>query len=238
MRSRSRRASMPMRLIISPPLPTRMPFCPSRSTYTVACRRSRSRLGRSNSSQITPTAWGISSRVRSRTFSRTNSATMTSSASSVPMPSGNQRGPSGKKPATTSTNASTLKPSVEETTISSSKSTKARAASSCLSICSGPARSALVRTSTLGALAAATRSATQASPWPIGALESITKAITSTSASSPRALLLSSEPRPSLGLWMPGVSTITSWQSSRLTTARRRRRVVWATGEVMATFSP
>ena len=45
MRSRSRRASTPMRLIISPPLPTMMPFWPSRSTYTVACRRSRSRLG-------------------------------------------------------------------------------------------------------------------------------------------------------------------------------------------------
>ena len=38
-----------------------------------------------------------SSRVRRKTFSRTNSATSVSSEASVPMSSGNQRGPSGKK---------------------------------------------------------------------------------------------------------------------------------------------
>ena len=53
-----------------------------------------------------------------------------------------------------------------------------------------------------------------------------------------RALFTSRSPSKWWGLWMPGVSTSTIWATSVVRMARRRLRVVWATGDVIATFSP
>src|SRR5438552_17321800 len=75
-RSSSRRASLPMRLSMAPPLPMRMPFCESCSTNTVARMSSRSGRVRSvSSSTRTATAYGTSWCVKWKTFSRTTSAT-------------------------------------------------------------------------------------------------------------------------------------------------------------------
>ena len=55
---------------------------------------------------------------------------------------------------------------------------------------------------------------------------------------APRALCTSRSPSRWWGLWMPGVSTNTSWAVGVVRIPLRRLRVVWATGEVIATFSP
>ena len=133
---------------------------------------------------------------------------------------------------------STLKFSVAESTISSSNLQSSRAAAICFITFSGEARSALVRTSTRLVGAFATRSATQASPRPIGFEASMRKHRTSTSLNSARALLLSSLPSESWGLCKPGVSTKTIWASSVRTTPSMRLRVVCATGDVMAILRP
>ena len=63
-------------------------------------------------------------------------------------------------------------------------------------------------------------------------------ATTSTSDSALSAEVLSSSPSTSWGLCRPGVSTMMSWKSSRVSTARKRWRVVWAVLDVMAIFLP
>ena len=238
-RSTSRRAWVPMRLIIWPPLPITMPFCPSRSTMMVARIEASPSLRQSMSSQMTPTECGTSCRRLFSTFSRTNSATSSSSVASQSMSSGNHRGPSGRCSPTRLTNESTLKPSFAEMTMASSNFASADAASSCALTWSGLARSAFVITSSLkGALEAATCFATHSSPLPTGFVASTRNATTSTSPSSPSATLFSSLPRASFGLCRPGVSTITNCELGVFTTARMRLRVVCATGLVMASLPP
>src|SRR2546426_2206146 len=62
--SRSRRASLPIRFSIAPPLPMRIPFCDSCSTKTVARMYRHAGFSRSvNSSTRTATAYGTSCRV-------------------------------------------------------------------------------------------------------------------------------------------------------------------------------
>ena len=63
-------------------------------------------------------------------------------------------------------------------------------------------------------------------------------ATTSTSSSALSAEVFSSSPSASWGLCRPGVSTKMSWKSSRVSTARKRCRVVCAVSDVMAIFLP
>ena len=237
-RSTSLRAAWPIRFTIEPPRPTMMPFCPSRSTRivheTLACPSLAQRI----SSQLTATECGTSSRQLSSTFSRTNSLTRSSSVASESMSSGNHLGPSGRRSATSRSKASTLKPSVALVTITSSKRASLLAASTWPLTWSGLARSAFVSTRILGARAWSTCAPTHSSPAPTGLVTSTSIATTSTSESSASAARLSSLPRASLGLWRPGVSTMTIWQPGAFTTARMRLRVVCATGVAMARRLP
>src|SRR5919106_2690798 len=71
----SSRASVPTPLMVAPCLPITIPFCESRSTKTVAWISRRPSSRSPYSSVTTAMEWGISSRIRSRSFSRTSSAT-------------------------------------------------------------------------------------------------------------------------------------------------------------------
>ena len=154
------------------------------------------------------------------------------------MSGGNHAGPSGKKKTASSTKASTFAPLRAESATMASQVMRASAASRWAAICSGVAMSVLESTQMRRALQAATCLATHSSPRPIGWEASITMATTSMSCRPLSADSLSSSPRASWGLWIPGVSTRMSWKSSRVKTARKRWRVVWAVEDVMAIFLP
>ena len=83
-----------------------------------------------------------------------------------------------------------------------------------------------------------TRPATHWSPRPNGWVASSTKHTTSTSPMVPWAVALSRVPSAVRGLWIPGVSTNTTWASGRVSTPMMRVRVVWGLSEVIATLVP
>ena len=154
-------------------------------------------------------AWGTSSKKLRSTFSRMNSATITSRGWSVSMSAGNHAGPSGSRNSTSSTKASTLRPVAEESPTMASQSQSASAASRWALIWASEARSVLESTQTFAEpFAARTCSATHSSPRPMGWEASMSMATTSTSSKALMALVFSSSPRASLGLCRPGVSTM------------------------------
>src|SRR4051794_20438308 len=83
-----------------------------------------------------------------------------------------------------------------------------------------------------------TRLATNRSPLPRGAVASMTRQTTSTPSDAEAAVAFSRSPIVVLGLWMPGVSTNTTWASSLVNTPRISVRVVWGDLATMLTFSP
>ncbi len=83
-----------------------------------------------------------------------------------------------------------------------------------------------------------TRPATKRSPFPRGAVASTTIRFRSTPSRARAAVWLSRSPSRVRGLWIPGVSTKTTWASGRVSTPRTTMRVVCATGEVIDTLWP
>ena len=115
---------------------------------------------------------------------------------------------------------------------------RASAASRWAAICFSVARSTFDSTQIFFERARESCAATHSSPRPMGCEASMSMATTSTSSSALSAEVFSSSPRASWGLCRPGVSTKMSWKSSRVSTARKRCRVVCAVSDVMAIFLP
>ncbi len=76
------------------------------------------------------------------------------------------------------------------------------------------------------------------SPGPIRCVASSTRQVTSTSPIVSVAAEFNRSPITVLGLWMPGVSTNTSWASGRWRMPRIWCRVVCGLSETIETFSP
>ena len=83
-----------------------------------------------------------------------------------------------------------------------------------------------------------TRPATHSSPRPTLAVASTIITTTSTSPVAWWAVSLKRSPSSVRGLWMPGVSTNTTWASGRSRMPRTSVRVVWGLSETIETFEP
>jgi hypothetical protein len=66
----------------------------------------------------------------------------------------------------------------------------------------------------------------------------MTRQTTSTPDDAASAVAFRRSPIVVRGLWIPGVSTNTTWASGRVSTPRISVRVVWGEADTMLTFSP
>ena len=190
------------------------------------------------SSTTTASECGSSWRTSSRAASRTSSPIMTARGSSVISSAGYSGGEGGRWETRTSVRTSICSPRSAETGTMSAQSPRASTASSWAARSWRVTASALVTTATTGGRAWVRSRAMKRSPGPTFSSAGMHRAMTSTSERVSRTRSLRRLPSRVLGRWRPGVSTRTSWASSRWTTPRTLWRVVWGRPEVMATFAP